>query len=218
MNWLKKLKMNFFRTKFESSVLLCCSKLISELLEDENNETRDKIQKTIGNRCFDVIRKRGIQEINDFRKSMIEDVTKIVQSDNPIISMRKTLIRLIHSDTLNRSFIVEKYAERRQELYEEMNQFGDGFTDETASVIFILSEAECCIFRMLQQYYFEEVGKDDWFSRYSRVYEMYIESLFNLTLAQIDKEDISIMSITFPAMKKQVEHFQKELIGEIIDD
>ncbi len=212
--------MIFYRAKFANSALLCCSNLISELLEDENNEAREKLQKDIGHHCFDIIRKKGAQEINDFRKAMIKDFTQIVQSDNPIIAMRKKLIRTIHSDILNRTFLLEKYADRRQELYEEFNNYLDNSeilnSDETASVLFFWSEAECCILRMLQMYYFEKVGKDDWFSRYSEAYEIYTTELFDLALAKKDKKDVSLYSVTFPAMKQQIEVFQKKLIGEVI--
>lgn len=221
MNWFKKFKMSFLRANFESSVLLCCSNLIQELLLDENNKARDSLQKTIGNNCFDIIREKSSeQDLADCRKRIIDKVTRIVKSDNPLISMRRKLISLIHSDTLNRSFLLEQYGNRRQELYEELNKYMDDAeilnSDETASILFIWSEAECCILRCLQSKYFESVGKEDWFSGYCKVYEMFVTSLFDLTLAQIDKEDISIYSITLPIQKKQVEHFQKELIGEVI--
>jgi len=152
---------------------------------------------------------------------MIEDVTKIVQRDNPVVAMRKRLIEEIHSNSLNRSFLLEKYVDRRQELYDALNQFmgetENGNTDETASIVFVWSEAECYILRVLQMHYFEKIGKDDWFSRYCESYETYIHNIFDLELAKNDKEDTSIYSVLFPALKQAIETCQKNLIGEIVE-
>ncbi len=218
--WLKKLQMKFRKRAFANTVLLHCNRLLYELLESDSNNAREKLQETIGNHCFDIIRKKGSQEISDFRKDMIEKVLEIVQSDNPIISMRKELIHIIHTDTLNRTFLLEKFQDRRQELYENFDKvMGNSEIlncDEVSSILFIWSEAKSCILRMLQFKYFEEVGKDDWFSRYSEAYSIYIEMLFEVSLKLKDEKDCSLDGVTFPFAKKLVEQFQEKLIGEVI--
>ena len=216
--------MNRLRKRsFANSVLLLCNRLLYELLEsDSDSDTRQKIQEMIGNHCFDIIRKKGSQEINDFRKDMIEKVLEIVQSDNPIISMRKELIGIIHVAVLNRTFLLEKFQDRRQELYEAFDKVMDNSEilncDEVSSILFIWSEAKSCILRLLQFKYFEEAGKDDWFSRYSAAYSIFTEMLFEVTLKLKDKKECSIEGVTFPVAKRQIELFQEELIGEVIGD
>jgi hypothetical protein len=219
--WLKKLKIKLRKRAFANTVLLQCNRLLYDLLEsDSDNDGRHKIQEIIGNHCFDIIRKKGSQEINDFRKEMIETVLRIVQSDNPIISMRKELINTIHSDTLNRTFFSEKFFDRKQELYEALNKYLDNSKivncDEASSVIFIWSEAHCVILRMLQAEHFEETGKDDWFSSYSKAYKTYMEMLFELILLKKDEKDFSFNGILFPVLKQQIEAFQQKLVGEVI--
>lgn len=151
---------------------------------------------------------------------MIEKVLEIVQSNNPIISMRKELIKTIHSDTLNRTFFSEKFFDRRQELYEALNNYLDNTeiinSDETASVLFIWNEAESCILRMLQAEYFEEIGQDDWFSAYSKAYQRYMEMLFELVLLKKGEID-PIYSVLFPAFKKLLESCQQNLVGETVE-
>jgi len=180
----------------------------------------NQLQETIKNHCFDIIRKKGSQEMMDFRKELIETVLKIVQSDNPIISMRKEIIHTIHSDTLNRTFFLEKFKDRRQELYDAFNEkIGNSEIlncDGTTSVIVIWSEALCVILRMLQHTHFEKVGIDDWFSRYCKGYSIYTEMLFEGILKLKNKEDCSIDGITFPVAKRAIEQFQQNLIGEVI--
>ncbi len=209
---------------FANTVLLHCNRLIYELLEDDSSTAHKELQETIGNHCFDVIRKRGKrdpQEINDFRKEMIEMVLGIVQSDNPIISMRKELIGLIHTSTLNHTFFMERFADRRKELYAAFNKEEGNAeivnSDDTASVLFIWSEAECCILRMLQHTHFETVGEDDWFSAYSEAYQTYIEMLFELILSKKDEKDFSINGVLFPVFRQQIKASQQKLIGEVIE-
>lgn len=217
----KKLMIRIRKRTFANNVLLQCNNFLSEFLEsDNNNEARKEIQETIGNHCFDIIRKKGSQEINDFRKHMIEKILGIVQSDDPIVSMRKELIHTIHSDILNHTFFIEKFANRRKELYESLNKYMDNAEivncDDATSVMFILSEAESVILRLLQHQYFEKTGKDDWFSAYSNAYRSYTEQLFELILAKKDGKDFSVNGVLFPAFKKAIEAFQKTLIGEVI--
>ena len=216
----KKLMIRLRKRAFGSSVVLYCNHLLHYLLESDKYIHPKEVQEILGSRCFDIIRKGGSQAIADFRKEMIETVLGIVQSDNPIVNMRKELIHIIHTDTLNRTFFMEKFADRREELYEALNKCMDNAeivnSDDTASVLFIWSEAQSCILRMLQHTHFEEVGKDDWFSRYSKAYSIYIEMLFEVSLKLKDEKDCSLDGVTFPVAKRLVEQFQEKLIGEVI--
>jgi hypothetical protein len=215
----KKLMIRLRKRAFGSSVVLHCNRLLYDFLESDNyNDGRKEIQEIVGNHCFDIIRKKGSQAIADFRKEMIETVLGIVQSDNPITNMRKELIRTIHSDILNKTFFSEKFYDRRQELYEGLNHRFDNTDimdyDEKASVVVIRCEAKSCILRLLQSQYFEETGEDDWFSNYSKVYQTYMEMLFELILSKKDEKDFSVNGMLFTVLKKQLESYQQNLIGE----
>jgi hypothetical protein len=79
MLWLKKLQMRYQRYA-GTKVLHSCNHLVYELLEsdsDECNDARQKIQESIGNNCFDIIRKKGSKEIADFKKILIETVNGV---------------------------------------------------------------------------------------------------------------------------------------------
>jgi hypothetical protein len=218
---LKRILDRLRKRSFANNVLLHCNSLIYELIDDDkDNTSRKYIQEDIKNNCFDVIRKRGPQETGAFRKSLVGKVLGIVQSDNPIISMRKELICLIHSTVLNCMFFSEKFANRRNELYGILNKYMDKDqllnSDDTASVIYFWSEAEIIILRMLHIQYFEKVEKDDWYSTYSKVYNMYMEMVFESMLSDIDNSQQPMDSTLLPSLKSQLEIYQKNLIGEVL--
>ena len=220
--WLKKLQMKLRRRAFANTVLLHCSRLLSELLEDENDDTRQKVQESTGSRCFDIIKERGSHCLPEFRKDMIEKVLGIVRSDNPVITMRKEIIHTIHSNTINRMFFLEKFKDRRQELYKLFDESLDTQTkecvhgDKAVSELFFWSEAECCILRMLQGVHFEEIDKDDWFSKYTEAYSIYIEMMFEVALKLKSEEECSIEGVTFTTAMKAIQVLEKRLIGELI--
>ena len=227
MLWLKKLQIKLCKNRFGNTVLLQCHSLIYELVE---NDKGDAIRKTAHETtiipCFDIIRRRNERhpkETYDMREQMIKKVVGIVQSDNPIISMRKELLHLIHTTTLNRTFFAEEFCDRRKEIEESLNKYMDDAdmddisdTVDVPGTLCIWGTAELYILRLLHHEYFEKAEEDDWFSRYSQAYSIYMETLFRIDLAQRDGEDCSIYAVTFPVMKKQVEQFQQQLIGEVI--
>lgn len=208
------------KRSFGNTVLLQCNRLLSDLLENDNdNDGRKQAQEYIGNHCFDIIRKKGSKEIYDFRKKMIENVLGIVQSDNPIISMRKKLIKQIHSSVHNQTFFFEKFYDRRQELYDDFNRFGNKefiYSDETVSVIAIWNEAETYILRLLHLGYFEEISKDDWFLNYINSYKLFVEMLYEIRLSKKDEKDFSLNGILFPVLKGWLECYQHKLVGEVV--
>ena len=222
--WFKKLQMKLRKRGFANTVLLQCNCLIYELMEsDSGDDVRTKAHETTIIHCFDAMRnrdKKGTQDIDFFRKEMIEMVLGIVQSDNPIISMRKELIDLIHISTLNRTFFMEKYFDHRKELYESFNKYlGDSEivnSDDSTSVLYMWSTAQLYILRLLQHAYFEKADKDDWFSAYSSAYTRYTEMLFELVLSKKDEKDFSINGVLFPVFKQTIEASQQNLIGEVI--
>jgi len=217
--WFNKLRIKLCKRSFANSVILQCDRLIYELLEDEKNEARQKIQEDSGNKCFDVIRNKGAKEIKDFREELIKTVRIIVQSDDPIISMRKELIHTIHSSILNNTLFLDKFYDRRQELYKILDGYMcDGEianSDEIASLLYIWSSARCTILRMLQHRCFEQTNNDDWFSAYSKACQSHTEMLFELGLAKKEERN-SVKGLLFKTLSEQLEAFQKKLIGEIV--
>lgn len=228
MLWLKKLQIKFNKRSFANTVLLQCHSLIYELVEnDKGDAIRKKAHETTIIPCFDIIRKRNEshpKETYDMREQMIKKVVGIVQSDNPIISMRKKLIQLIHTTTLNSTFFAEEFYDRRKEVEESLNKYMDDAdmddmpdTVDVPGTLYIWGTAELYILRLLHHGYFEKAEKDDWFSRYSEAYSIYTKMLFENVLKQKDGVDwsLEISSVTFPAAKMAVEQFQQQLIGEV---
>ena len=115
--------MRLRKRAFGNTVMLCCGRFLYELIESDDDKVRKKVQETINNHCFELIRKRGPKKISDFKKMLTETVLQIVTSDDPIMSMRKELISEIHLDTINRSFFLEKYRNQRQELYDIFDKY-----------------------------------------------------------------------------------------------
>lgn len=230
--WLQQLKMKFNKPAFADSVLQFCGCLIDELLEDDNDESRKKIQETIGFPCFDIIRQNP-QLIDDFRKWTLETVSKIVSSDYPLFSMRKELISKIHLNGLYRILFSKKFYDRRHELYQALNNCSQTeketfvakdpsiqeawsetlLKDETASMAHLRTEAQFAILKMLHSKYFERVNKNDWFETYSKAHQSYIEMMFELALKK-GKYDSSINSVLFPAFHEQLKTMRMKLAGE----
>jgi len=218
---LRKLQMNFLREGFNTSVLNSCSSLISALIDDKNNVLRDNTQEEPHIKYFfDLSRKKGDQLISNFNKSVMGDVTQIVQSKNPIISMRKKLIEKIHSQTFFNRLLDEKFSDRIQELhgYFNKNIFDeeDVISNKTASIAWVSACAECHVLRLIQNHYFERTGKDDWFAKYSEGYYIYMTQLFHMTLDKIDKKELSASSMSLPNMKRAIDSLQKKLVGGLV--
>ena len=218
---LRKLQMKFFRDSFNDSVLNACDSIVLALLEDENSERRDVAQKHSEFKYFDVIRKKGEKEINDFKKMIMQEVKEIVQNENPINDMRKKLIQIIHGCTLNNLFMDEKFFERRQEIYEVLNKYIDDKefcnADETTAIMITWYNAESTILRLLQNCYFERISNNDWYVRYSKFCYETMSYHFELMLDRIDNNEYDVVTKTlWPHMIQQLHTLQKEITGEVV--
>jgi hypothetical protein len=219
----KKIRTKLRKRAFGNKVLFECHRLIYVLIESDDDEYRKKVQEQIGNHCFDVIAKKGPEEILDFRKILLKDVLQIVTSDNPLIAMRKQLIQEIHLDTINRLFFTERYYNRRQELYDILDKYESKLykgnldissSDEESAILFMWSEARTCILRMLQGTYFE-AGEDDWFSTYAKAYEILVKQTFDTFLSKKEEGHL-VYAVLLEALGKQVDALQIQIVGEVI--
>lgn len=220
---LRKLQIKFFRESFNKSVLSSCNSLISALLDDKNNVLRDITQEEPHIKYFfDLSRKKGEVLASNFRKSVMGDITQIVQSENPIIGMRKMLIKKIHSQIFYNRLLDEKFSDRIQELrsYFNKNIFvfdrDDLISNKVASVAWISACAECYVLRLLQNHYFERTERNDWFEKYSENYHIYMTHLFHMTLDKIDKIEPSVSILSLTNMKRAIDSHQKMLVGVVV--
>lgn len=219
---LRKLQMIFFRNSFNDLVLTTCSDFISALLEIHDPTYRDFQQQDANVLYFDWIRDQGLDEIRDFRQALMEDITKVTESENPTKCMRKQLILTIHLMSLNRLFIE---SERRQELFGVFNNnkkysFSSNDysnTDETAIRLYMWCCARNHILRLLQNSLFEKTTDNDWFAKYDKTYNALMTELFDTILNKIDKKEVPDLDELFPPMMEKALLIQKEMIGDVID-
>lgn len=141
------------------------------------------------------LKKMGGPTVEDFKKHIIQTVLKIVQSNNPLLALRKTLIVNIQSDCMNRLLLSEEFHDRRQVIYNLLNENSGKqemlSSDETAASIAIWREAESVCLRLIQMSVFNDASEDDWWANYVKLNEQCVKSQYRCMLAEADgKEDL----------------------------
>ena len=156
------------------------------------------------------IRKKGPDVISEFREYMIEKVQQIVTSTNPFVAMRKALVSSLESYILNSAFFWDEFRDQREEIYRQLNATGKPFSDESAASA-MWADSEGLFLRLLQTSMFEDVSKDDWWAKYSPLYEEHVRSLFRAALAQAEGRVGSIHALMVKVSKETAERFKNKL-------
>lgn len=157
-----------------------------------------------------VIYKKGENAVAEFREYMVEKVQKIASSPNPLIAMRKALVESLENYILNAAFWGEEFTNRRDQIYLQLNTDAE-LSDERAALAAIWADAESLFLRMLQESMFEDVSKDDWWARYSPLYEEHIKSLYRATLAKADGNINSMHAVLVNATRGTINKFKNHL-------
>jgi len=158
-----------------------------------------------------VIRKKGGEAIAEFREHMIDKVQEIVTNSNPFIAIRKALINSMESYIRNSAFFWEEFRDRRENIYRQLNASGAELNDEIAASFAMWADAESIFLRLLQKSMFENVSQDDWWARYSPLYEEYIKNLYRAALAQSEGNIDSMHALMVKATKETTEKFKSKL-------
>lgn len=160
-----------------------------------------------------VIYKKGEKALAEFREYMVEMVQKIASSPNPLVAMRKAIVESLENYILNSAFWGEEFTKRRNEIYLQLNT-GTQLSDERAALAAIWADAESLFLRMLQESMFEDVSKDDWWAKYSPLYEEHVKSLYRATLAKVDGNFNSMHAVLVKATRETTDKFKKHLFEE----
>lgn len=196
-----------------------------ELHLSKDDFAKTAVQRTVGNieRVFSseeacsgftgarVIYKKGDKVIAEFRKYMLEKVQEIVTSQYPLISMRKALVDSLESYILNSAFWGEEFTHRRDQIYVQLNTRGMQLSDESAAMAAIWADTESLFLRMLQESMFEDVSKDDWWAKYSPLYEDHVKSLYRAALAKVEGNVDSMHAVMVKATRETIEKFKNQL-------
>lgn len=206
----KSLRNRFRKRRFANTALLKANECLDYLFNsDEAHE------KYIGVR---VLKKKGQGAIQDLRKHIIQMVLEIVQSNNPIIAMRKALISNIRSDCMNRLLWTEEFHNRREVIYAEFNKDIEDpdllWSDEKTASLAAWSEAESVCLRFLQMSMFEEVSKEDWWADYVKLYEEHVRVLYRFILAKADGDEPSIYSALVKASQDMLHNLERKVLEE----
>jgi hypothetical protein len=73
------------------------------------------------------------------------------------------------------------------------------------------ADAESLFLRLLQRSMFEDVSQDDWWARYSPLYEEHVKSLYRAALAQAEGKVDSIHALMVKATRETTEKFKYQL-------
>lgn len=157
-----------------------------------------------------VIYKKGGKALAEFREYIVEKVQKISSSPNPLIAMRKALVESLENYILNSAFWGEEFTNRRDEIYLQLNT-GTQLSDDRAALAAIWADAESLFLRLLQESMFEDLSKDDWWARYSPLYEVHVKSLYRATLAKVDGNINSMHAVLVKATKETTDKFKRHL-------
>lgn len=164
-----------------------------------------------------VLKKKGEDTVNEFRKHIIQKVLAIVQKENPLTVMRKELISSVRTECMSRLLFTEEFHGRRQVIYDEFNKKTTDpemlWSDERAAPLAMWNEAECICLRLLQGSMFEEVSQDDWWTAYVKCCEINFENLYRSLLAKVDGEDSSIYPVMLKAGEDALKDYERKILG-----
>lgn len=158
-----------------------------------------------------VIRKKGKEAIAEFREHIIEKVKDIVSDPTPFIAMRKALVSSMESYLRDSAFFWEEFRDRREDIYRRLNASGAQLNDGTVASCAMWADAESLFLRLLQKSMFENVSQDDWWVRYSSLYEELVRSLYRATLAQAEGKTDSMHALMVKATSETTEKFKNKL-------
>ena len=166
--------------------------------------------------CIRVLKKKGEDTVHEFRKHIIPTVLNIVQSENPLIAMRKELISSARNEIRERLLFTEEFHHRRQLIYDEVNKKDpeSGWSDEIAAPAARWYEAECICLRLLQSILFEEASGDDWWTAYVKLCEMNYQNLYRCILAKADGDEHSIYPVMLRAGGDALKDYERKILGE----
>jgi hypothetical protein len=207
---LKAIMQRYRERSFVNNAMQETAHLIEELFHEHQPEELYVGIKTL--------KKKGAAEVEAFKKYLLNEVLRIVQSKNPVIALRKALIDNIQFERQSRMLLSGEFSTRRQVIYDELNALygsnsGLRWSDPTVMTMAVWSEVEGICLRHLQTSMVEKGSDGDWWAAYSRDYTHYIENLYRSFLAKADGQRSSIYSLLVSGSYKAVENLEVKLTG-----
>jgi hypothetical protein len=206
-----KIKEKLTKRAFGNQVVLTSAKMIASFLNDESSK-----KEYPSSRYFN---KHGESSKKEFRKHMMDIIVSIVEDKSPVYAMRRQLISSGKSSIINRMFFDDEFADNRESLYSELNKHcpEKSYSDEICAQVYMWSEAECCILRVLQAMHFEKITtEDDFWKNYMNLYGDQTRSFYKLILES--KEGIppsyTVENVLFKHASPLLEQMEKKWTGE----
>lgn len=213
---LEKLKTRLAKHALKNQLVIAASGILETFLNDESSK-----EQHASSRYFN---KHGEKAKQDFRKHILDMILKIAADDNPVFALRRYLVSSSKMSITNRLFFDEQFVEKREAIYSALNKISPEIVhnDEMCSNLYMWSEAECIVLRMIQIGFlerpsFEVMNKDDdWWGAYIKVFEDNTRRLYLLQLEVIEgKEYLSpVERVLLEKMKPATDQMEKVWIGE----
>lgn len=214
---LEKLMMKLAKKTLKNELIIAASGIIDNFLNDESSKEQHS-----SSRYFN---KHGEKAKQDFRQHIMDMILEIAEDDNPIYALRRHLVSSSKLSITNRLLFDDQFVEKREALYDALNKKSPevAYNDEICSNLYMWTEAECIVLRMIQIGFlertaFEKMDKDDdWWGAYIKVFENNLRLLYLLQLELIDgKKYLSpVERVLLERMKPAIDQMEKVWIGEI---
>ena len=206
----KDIMQRYKERSFVNNAMQETAHLIDELFETPKPEEMYVGIKTL--------KRKGTTEVEAFKKYVLNEVLRIIQSENPTLALRKALIDNIQFERQSRLLLSSEFSVRRQVIYDELNTLYSTsskmfWSDATVTTLAVWSEVEGICLRHLQTSMVEKGSDGDWWSTYARDYTHYLENLYRSFLAKADGQRSSIYSLLVSGSYKAVETMEVKLTG-----
>jgi len=169
-------------------------------------------------RCIRVIKEKGDENIQEFRKHIIETVLEIVQSEKPITAMCKALIKNIKEECINRLVWTDEFHSHRQLIYDAINKENDDtdshMSDVQTATLMLWCEAEGLCLCYLQMKMFDDTSEVDWWLNYAKLHEEYTRNLCQCIVDEANGEIPSFSATLAKAARDGLEDYERRLIEE----
>jgi len=207
---LRDIMQRYRERSFVNNAMQETAHLIDELFNDTKAQ-----EMYVG---ISTLKKKGAAEVEAFKKYLLNEVFRIIQSENPVVALRKALIDNIQFERQSRLLLSGEFSVRRQVIYDELNGLYNAgskihWSDLTVTTMAVWSEVEGICLRHLQTSMVEKGADGDWWSAYTRDYTHYLENLYRSFLAKADGQRSSIYSLLVSGSYKAVESLELKLTG-----
>ena len=207
MSFFSKLK-DISRRPWQNQVLIAAAKLTENLFNEKENQYA----------CTQWFQVHGQPVQQEFKEQIIETVLAIVESKNPLIEFRRTLIDRTRSTIMNSLLFKDEFDSERQFLLQQWNKrmkldMDNEQLEITAYQLFIFSQGESFVLRYLQPDFFEKVDQEnDWYPTYCELVESNFKTLYQSLIKLKTNSGGPVDAVILETYANSLEQYEKQLL------